>query len=96
MNRNFTEKLKEWNNAQVRKPLIIRGMRQTGKTWCVRDFAQNFYKDAFLEINFEFSRQWHSVFERDLDPVRICDELELMSGIPLKGGKTLLFFDEIV
>ena len=51
MNRNFTEKLKEWNNAQVRKPLIIRGMRQTGKTWCVRDFAQNFYKDAFLEIN---------------------------------------------
>ena len=95
MNRNFTEKLKEWNNAQVRKPLIIRGMRQTGKTWCVRDFAQNFYKDAFLEINFEFSRQWHSVFERDLDPVRICDELELMSGIPLKGGKTLLFFDEI-
>lgn len=95
MKRNFSEKLKEWNNMPVRKPLIIRGMRQTGKTWCVRDFAKTFYKDAFLEINFEFSHQWHSIFERDLDPNRICEELELISGVRIKGGKTLLFFDEI-
>ena len=95
MKRNFTEKLKDWNNMSVRKPLIIRGMRQTGKTWCVRDFAKTFYQDTFLEVNFEFSRQWHSVFERDLNPKRICEELELISGIPIKGGKTLLFFDEI-
>ena len=95
MKRDFTEKLKDWNNMSVRKPLIIRGMRQTGKTWCVRDFAKTFYQDTFLEVNFEFSRQWHSVFERDLNPKRICEELELISGIPIKGGKTLLFFDEI-
>lgn len=95
MKRNFTKKLIEWNDMSVRKPLIIRGMRQTGKTWCVRDFAKTFYKDAFVEINFEFSRQWHSVFERDLDPKRICEELELISGVSLRGGKTLLFFDEI-
>ena len=95
MKRNFTERLKDWNNMSVRKPLIIRGMRQTGKTWCVRDFAKAFYQDAFLEVNFEFSRQWHSVFEQDLNPKRICEELELISGIPIKGGKTLIFFDEI-
>ena len=71
MKRNFTERLKDWNNMSVRKPLIIRGMRQTGKTWCVRDFAKAFYQDAFLEVNFEFSRQWHSVFEQDLNPKRI-------------------------
>ena len=95
MRRNFTETLENWNKKSVRKPLIIRGMRQTGKTWCVRDFAATYYKDAFLEVNFEYSGEWHSVFERDLNPGRICDELELMSGVRIKGGTTLLFFDEV-
>ena len=95
MYRDFTETLKRWNNRNVRKPLIIRGMRQTGKTWRVRDFAKTFYKDAFLEVNFEFSKEWHAVFEKDLDPNRICDELELISGIHIKNGSALLFFDEV-
>ena len=95
MRREFTKTLEEWRTKSVRKPLIIRGMRQTGKTWCVREFAKTFFKDAFLEVNFEFSREWHSVFERDLDPVRICDELELMSGMRIRDGHALLFFDEV-
>ena len=70
-------------------------MRQTGKTWCVREFANTFYKDAFLEVKFEFSRDWNRVFEQDLDPNRICDELELISGKHIKDGGTLLFLDEI-
>ena len=95
MRRDFTKKLEEWRKKAVRKPLIVRGMRQTGKTWCIREFAERFYKGAFLEVNFEFSPEWHSVFERDLNPSRICDELELMSGVRIKGGNALLFLDEI-
>jgi len=95
MKRSFIKKLEEWRITAVRKPLIIRGMRQTGKTWCVREFAKTFFRGAFLEVNFEFSQEWHSVFERDLDPVRICDELELMSGVRIRNGNALLFFDEV-
>ena len=95
MKRDFSKTLEKWHAKAVRKPLIIRGMRQTGKTWCTREFAKTFYKDAFLEVNFEMVPQWHAVFEQDLNPVRICDELELMSGKRLRNGKTLLFLDEI-
>ena len=95
MHRYFTDTLEKWHQSPRRKPLVIRGMRQTGKTWCVRDFAEAHYKGAFLEVNFEFSNEWRTVFERDLNPVRICDELELMSGIRIKGGDALLFLDEI-
>ena len=95
MKRDFSKKLIEWHNKAIRKPLIVRGMRQTGKTWCVRDFASTHYKDAFLEVNFELSRDWQKVFEPDLDPCRICDELELIGGKHIRGGETLLFFDEI-
>ncbi len=95
MRRDFMSTLEEWNKKAVRKPLIVRGMRQAGKTWCVRDFAKAHYRDSFLEVNFEFSKEWHSVFERDLDPARICEELELISGVRVRGGSTLLFFDEV-
>jgi len=95
MKRDFQKTLAEWNGKAVRKPLVIRGMRQTGKTWCVREFAAEFYRDRFLEVNFEFSDRWASVFDGDLDPGRICDELELLGGKRLRGGETLLFLDEI-
>lgn len=95
MQREFAKTLEEWHMKTVHKPLIVCGMRQTGKTWCVRDFAKTFFKNAFLEVNFEFSKEWHSVFERDLDPVRICDELELMSGTRIRDGHALLFLDEV-
>ena len=95
MRRDFSVKLEEWVKKRVRKPLVVRGMRQTGKTWCVRNFANTFYKGAFLEVNFELSKDWSSVFERDLNPSRICDELELMSGVRIRDGNALLFLDEI-
>ena len=95
MKRDFNKTLAEWNGKAVRKPLVVRGMRQTGKTWCVREFAGEFYGDRFLEVNFEFSDRWASVFDGDLDPGRICDELELLGGKRLRGGETLLFLDEI-
>ena len=95
MNRLFLNTLAEWNRHSGRKPLVVRGMRQTGKTWCVRAFADEFYKNRFLEVNFEYSDRWRSVFDGDLDPVRICEELEALSGKRIMGGDTLLFLDEI-
>ena len=95
MKRDFAKTLAEWHGNATRKPLVIRGMRQTGKTWCVKEFAAEFYKDAFLEVNFEFSDRWRPVFDGDLDPDRICDELELLSGKRIRDGETLLFLDEI-
>lgn len=95
MRRYFSDILDKWNGQRDRKPLIVRGMRQTGKTWCVRDFAQRVYGDRFLEVNFEFNGQWAAVFGKDADPGRILSELELISGKKLRGGDALLFLDEI-
>lgn len=95
MKRDFSKKLDEWAAAADRKPLVIRGMRQTGKTWCVREFAARRFEGRFCEVDFEFSAEWRSVFDRDLDPVRICRDLEALSGVDIVPGETLLFFDEI-
>ena len=95
MRRDFSKKLDAWAIAGDRKPLVIRGMRQTGKTWCVRDFAARHFEGRFCEVDFEFAAEWRAVFDRDLDPVRICRELEALSGMEIVPGRTLLFFDEI-
>ncbi len=95
MKRDFTTVLEEWASKPDRKPLVIRGMRQTGKTWCVREFASRRFPGRFCEIDFEFAKGWRSVFEADLDPVRICRELELLAGTDIRAGETLLFFDEV-
>ena len=95
MKRDFLHTLDTWYAKSKRKPLIVRGMRQTGKTWCIRDFAKRVFGDNFVEINFEVSKKWGELFEQDLDPKRICNELELMVGKKLLGGEVLLFLDEI-
>lgn len=95
MKREFSSVLDAWKDTPNRKPLVIRGLRQTGKTWSVRDFAARKFGGRLLEVNFEFSDAWRSVFEGDSNPVRICGELELLSGKVLSQGDTLLFLDEI-
>lgn len=83
----------EWKNSQRRKPLIIRGARQVGKTWLVENFLAKHF-DSFVKVDLEKRRDVHSNFEGNLDPKTILTYLELEFGriIP---GKTLLFFDEI-
>ena len=95
MKRDFLYTLDTWYARNKRKPLIVRGMRQTGKTWCVRDFAKRVFGDNFVEINFEISKRWGELFEKDLDPKRICGEIELIVGKKLLDGEALLFLDEI-
>jgi predicted AAA+ superfamily ATPase len=93
MYRSVFNELEKWRNERSRKVLLIRGARQVGKTYIVREFGKGF--DHFLEVNFDETSAVHSFFEDDLDPARICENLEAFYGIPIHDNKTLLFFDEI-
>jgi uncharacterized protein len=93
MRRTILSTLKDWSAAKNRKALLLRGARQVGKTYIVREFAKDF--DYFLEVNFEKNADVKHFFDQNLDPVRICTNLSAYYGIPVIDGKTLLFFDEI-
>lgn len=85
--------LAEWRFSRDRKPLIVRGARQVGKTTSIRQFGQTF--EAFVEINFEELPRLSQLFAEDLNVKRILRDLQLELGIDIIPGKTLLFFDEI-
>ena len=85
--------LAEWKEAPYRKPLLLRGARQVGKTHAVRYLGEKF--DNFVEINFESNEEAKTVFDRNLDPKRIILDLALITRKKITPGKTLLFFDEI-
>ena len=93
LSRNIDQELTAWRQHQQGKPLLIRGARQVGKSTAVRHLAGQF--DYFLEVNFEEQRQVHTLFEGDLDPRQLCENLSLLYNVPIQSGKTLLFFDEI-
>lgn len=82
-----------WKSDSNRRPLLLRGARQIGKTFSVRELGKSF--SELVEINFEYHKEALSVFEKNLDPERIMRELSLLAGKPIIPGKTLLFFDEI-
>jgi hypothetical protein len=85
--------LTDWKADSYRKPLLIRGARQVGKSSAVRNLAKSF--EYYIEINFEMQKSIHLIFEQDLDPHKICEELSLLTNTPIIPGKTLLFLDEI-
>ncbi|MCA1795622.1 MAG: ATP-binding protein [Desulfotignum sp.] len=93
MKRFAEEYLVEWKQRKNRKPLILRGARQTGKTYLVEKFAGEHF-NRFLKIDFEFDTDIKSIFE-NRDPGVITGELSLYSDYDIIPGKTLLFFDEI-
>lgn len=92
MQRSIGKYLLEWRDDSYRKPLILRGARQVGKTTAVRHLAQTF--SHYVEINFERMPEVHAYFQDNLDPVRILENLHLLLGKELIPGKTLLFLDE--
>ncbi|HQN74229.1 MAG TPA: AAA family ATPase, partial [bacterium] len=83
----------EWKNSEKRKPLLLRGARQVGKTDSVRNLAKSF--DFYIEIDFEADPKIAAVFEKDFNAERICRELSAIYQIPITEGRTLLFLDEI-
>jgi uncharacterized protein len=93
MKRLIDQELAIWKESSTRKSLLLKGARQVGKTFVVRNLSKS-YPD-FYEINLERRSELRSVFEKNLDPARILRELSVDRGTPILPGKTLLFFDEI-
>lgn len=93
MERSVLKTLLEWKNSKNRKVLLLRGARQVGKTYVVRELGETF--KYFVEVNFEQSADVHLFFEQNFDPDRICSNLSAYFGIPIAEKHTLLFFDEI-
>ena len=94
MFRNVINELIRWKNDADRKPLVLRGARQVGKTWLMKEFGKAYY-DNYVYFNFDEEDELKSIFETNKNPQRIIDLLSMISGEKILPGKTLILFDEI-
>ena len=94
MYRIAIEKLYKWKNSKYRKPLIIEGARQVGKTWLMKDFGKQAYTDT-VYINFDSNSRMADLFASDLNTDRLILGLELYAGRKINPDNTLLIFDEV-
>lgn len=94
MERLLMHNLISWKNDKYRKPLIVKGVRQCGKTYLLRKFAETHYEDTAY-YNFEGNPALADLFDRNLDPKRIITELSLLHGKKIKPGTSLIIFDEV-
>ena len=96
MYRNQIEKLINWKNNKNKnkKPLIIRGARQVGKTWLMKEFGKNYY-DNCAYINFDNNSRMEQLFSGDVNIERIIQGLKIESGVNIEAKNTLIIFDEI-
>ena len=92
--RNIVQKLQKWKERKDRKPLILQGARQIGKTTAIRMFAQESYAHL-AEFNFDKNKELKTLFERTKDIKRILQELTFFTDVPIQSEGTLIFFDEI-
>lgn len=94
MRRFIDRDLVQWKENNRRKPLILRGARQVGKTFSVKQFGENNF-DSIAMVDLERNPAWHRLFEGDLSAKHICADLEILLKQKIIPGKTLLFIDEI-
>ena len=94
MKRDIYNKLLQWKNDSNRKPLIITGARQVGKTWIMREFGRNEYDDV-VYINCDNEKRMETLLSDDYNIDRILLGLQAISGINIKSDKTLIILDEI-
>lgn len=96
MERLVYNKLLQWKDKsdKTRKPLVLRGARQVGKTWILEELGRNEFENVAY-INFEEQQQLATLFEADFDTKRILRSIEIASGVKLIAGKSLIIFDEI-
>lgn len=99
MERDIVASLTTWKESRKRKPLILRGARQVGKTWALKQFGKlNYEQVAYFsleKLNSETPSEYAQFFEATNDPRRIIDSLSLASGVSIKPGSTLVILDEI-
>ncbi len=94
MRRFIDEELLLWKDGTRRKPLILRGARQVGKTWSLKEFGRNHF-DSIALVDLERNPSLRKLFDGELGAVRICADLEVLLRQKITPGKSLLFFDEI-
>ena len=94
LKRSAITELIRWKDSAERKPMVLKGARQVGKTWLMREFGQNYY-DNFVYFNFDEEDELKSIFETNKNPHRIIELLSMICGEKIKPGKTLIIFDEI-
>ena len=94
MKRKITDDLLKWKDNKNRKPLLVLGVRQCGKTYSIKEFGEKYFENICY-INFETDDAYSSVFKYDFNIERIIKEIEIMKNTKIEINKTLLFFDEI-
>ena len=94
MYRNKIIELQKWRESASRKPLIIRGARQVGKTWLMKEFGKKYYEKCAY-INFDDNTRMNKLFEEDFDLDRIIQGLKIESGVNIEPDNTLIILDEI-
>lgn len=95
MERKALSKLLDWKQSDRRKPLVIKGARQVGKTWLMEEeFAKKFYKD-YIYISFDKEAEAKKIFSETKDPKTLLERISLYKNKPIIPGETLLIFDEI-
>lgn len=94
MKRNAIQELVAWKSSEDRKPMVLKGARQVGKTWLMKEFGQNYY-DSYVYFNFDEEDELKSIFEANKNPQRIIELLSLITGEKILPEKTLIIFDEI-
>lgn len=94
MYRDKIKELEKWKETIDRKPLIIRGARQVGKTWIMKEFGKNNYKNVAY-INFDGNERMARLFENDFNIDRIIQGLKLESNVNIDAKNTLIIFDEV-
>lgn len=94
MKRTAIENLIRWKTSPERKPMVLKGARQVGKTWLMKEFGQCCY-ERFVYFNFDEEDALKSIFESNKNPQRIIELLSLIAGKKIVPGETLIIFDEI-
>ncbi len=94
MKRLLMDDLVQWKNGKHRKPLILQGARQVGKTWLMQEFGRLYFKNVAY-INFDNNERMQNVFSENLDIPRLISALRVESKVPIEPEETLLIFDEI-
>ncbi len=94
MYREKIEDLINWKNSKNKQPLIIRGARQVGKTWLMKEFGKTNYKNVAY-IHFDNNSRMEELFKNDLVPSKIIEGLQIETGVKIEPKNTLIIFDEI-
>ena len=94
LKRLILDDLQQWKQSKYRKPLILKGVRQVGKTWILNEFGKRYY-DNVAYFNFDEQEELASFFETTKDVKRILQNLMMVNGAPILPEKTLVIFDEV-